>query len=497
MESLRRHWPVAVALLALIGILVVLSACGAEATPTPTPRPPTPTPVPATATPTPRPPTATPISPTATPVPATPTPRPGVTPVPATPTPPPAVATPTPTATPVPPTPTPRPITGLTDAQWATVVEAAKKEGTVMCYCWQFTTWQEQAVKKGMKAAYNINVEIVSGTTSVLVERVKTEARANVYTTDVVNGVIVAINQLDQMGYFKPTTDLPAFRDVNDPNVWVTNPFLSPTLPRTKATQTLPEGNFHYNTRIVSPDRVPKKWQDLLDPWWKQKVCFVDPGTSMFQDTILYRNWQGYGYEQWFLDFWYQMANKNTSQLYFYLFGATDPKLAGDCALQLGQTGFSGTNTKTNRTIDNVTWTDIGTWDPAAPATPITHIVMGVSKRAPHPNAALVFLNWLNSPEGMKAFQAERAVDSFMRLDVPNVVEPQYWPKNPTQTFWVQDLKWFQWEDYSYSSRLNFKLMKEGMAKDAWIAGLKQMSSAFWGQWPPPKYEIKPVPSTK
>lgn len=61
-------------LIVLVLSLLVVSACGQQATPEPTPVPPTATPVPPTATPVP--PTATPVPPTPTPVPPTPTPEP-------------------------------------------------------------------------------------------------------------------------------------------------------------------------------------------------------------------------------------------------------------------------------------------------------------------------------------------------------------------------------------------------------------------------------------
>ncbi len=35
-----------------------------------------------------------------------------------------------------------------------------------------------------------------------------------------------------------------------------------------------------YNTKLVSPDEVPKSWMDILDPKWRGKLAFVDPSTS-------------------------------------------------------------------------------------------------------------------------------------------------------------------------------------------------------------------------
>jgi len=35
-----------------------------------------------------------------------------------------------------------------------------------------------------------------------------------------------------------------------------------------------------YNTKIVSPEEVPKSWEDVLDPKWKGKLAFADPNNS-------------------------------------------------------------------------------------------------------------------------------------------------------------------------------------------------------------------------
>ncbi|MBI4289123.1 MAG: hypothetical protein HY671_11950, partial [Chloroflexi bacterium] len=48
MHAWRKPGALVLGLLVLTGLLVVLAACGAQATPTPTPQPPTATPIPPT-----------------------------------------------------------------------------------------------------------------------------------------------------------------------------------------------------------------------------------------------------------------------------------------------------------------------------------------------------------------------------------------------------------------------------------------------------------------
>lgn len=37
---------------------------------------------------------------------------------------------------------------------------------------------------------------------------------------------------------------------------------------------------FGYNTNLVKPEEAPKKWEDLLDPKWKDQIIMTDPGSS-------------------------------------------------------------------------------------------------------------------------------------------------------------------------------------------------------------------------
>ncbi len=488
-------------LLALLALLAVFVACGAEATPTATPRPPTATPV--RATPTPVPPTATPtpIPPTATPVPPTATPRPGTTPVPptATPTRPAAAAT----ATPVPPTATPKPkepLTGpspaapISDAEWAKIVEAAKKEGTFTCYCWQFSTWQDKWVRDSFKAAYGIEVELMRFSGTITVERVKTEARAGKYIADVYNAMApyhTSAGGLGGTGLLKQVDNLPALQDVKDPEKWYFNPILDSQTLAGPVNLRLPGINFRYNTNIVPADRVPKKVQDLLDPWWtEKKICDIDPITYAGTDYMLWGHWRGYNYADWWPEFFYDYYNKpNTNRFFFYLLGGTDPLPQGNCGLFLDWGGYTGGagGIKAFHTDQKATWIQGGAFT-APPLQPVrigSDQGFGLTAKSPHPNAGLLFVNWLYSKQGQEAW-AKAGFGSVARRDVSSLVEKQYYPATSVNQFWLPDLQWYSFEQYSYSSKGVFKLQKEGMTRQTWLKWVKDTSMNYWGQPTPP-----------
>ncbi|MBI4298126.1 MAG: ABC transporter substrate-binding protein [Chloroflexi bacterium] len=483
MGNMSRHWAKLFASLMVVVLLAVLAACAAEATPTPTPRPPTPTPRPAT--PTPVPPTPTPIPPTPTPLP------PGVTPPPATATPTPLPPTPTPT--PKPPLPGIAPSSTYTDAEWAQIVEAARKEGKVMVYIQpSFISWKQDVVREGMKQ-YGISMEFLNLSSAALVERVKTETRAGVYIADTAGSTAPNTSQLEKEGYYKPIDNLPSLKDVKDPDVWYYNPLLTSSLPFNGLWEA-GSADFNYNTRVVPPERVPVKVTDLLDPWWQQtKVCMLDPFVSSGgSDYSIWDSARPLGYPDWLLDTFYEISNKNSGRMYFYLLGTPSPWFTGECGLQWH--GWSSSAQKDDVTLDKVTWEAGGSYDPPF-AYGVRTQVHGVLKTAPHPNAALVLLNWWLSKEGLSAYvNAGEKIETAGRRDVPDPVEKEYWPKTLRTQFWVPDIKEFFWEGYLYALKLNFKMQKEGTSKAVWLKGVKDASLAYWGQYPPPPVETGPIP---
>ncbi|MBI4297388.1 MAG: ABC transporter substrate-binding protein [Chloroflexi bacterium] len=461
--------------------MALLSACASQATPTSTPRPPTPTPVPPTSTPTRVPPTPTSIPPTPTPL------SPGVTPPPATPTP-----TPLPTATPTPRPPNvgAAPVDTISDAEWAQIVEAAKKEGKLTCYCFDLVrdSWEGDLATRFFKETYGIDLEIIGLPPSLMVERIKSEARAGQYIADVVAiGAPEQTGTLEPGGFLQRIDNLPALIDVKDPNAWLFDPILTPyTLLRTDAID-YPAGHYTVNTNIVSSEKYPQKPQDLLDPWWKEnKICEWEPTAYAVVDFKFWNNFREYNYADWYVDYFYDLYN--TGNRFFFTFAGQPAGLnRGDCAISVSFGAASASGIKQAAVLNKVTWIKVGTFADLKPAPIVGSDAISVMGKAPHPNAALLFVNWRYSKGGQEAVAGEKGgLASMARLDVPSLVEKKYWPENPVTTFWVADTQWYKFEQYSYASKVIFKLAKEGMTREAWHKWVENASMNFWGQYPPP-----------
>ncbi len=498
MEHLSKRWLGLVAIAALVGLLAVLAACGGKATPTATPIPPTATRVPPPSTPIPPTATATRIPATATPtrVAATPTPLPpGVTPPPATSTPTPVPPTSTPTPKPKEPLPGPGPVDTISDAEWAKIVEAAKKEGKVTCYCWQFgARWKLDWATKAFKEAYGIDLEVLGFSGVISTERIKSEARAGKYMADVFGAMTAYHPAMEQTGLLKRADNLPALKDARDPSLWYFNPIMSPYSISTVDAIQRPAAHFYYNSKVVPPERLPRKWQDLLDPWWQTtKICTYDPLTAGSNDWGFWGYWLELGYKDatWWPDFAYDFWQKG-KYVYLQILGSPNPVFTGDCGLS-GSDTWQGATTaalKSHVVDGKVTWTKL--WTMPDQKHPIRFTVgqaQSLLATSPHPNAAMVFQNWITSKEGQQSY-SKLALGAVLRKDVPFLIEKQYYPEDPATTFWLPDFKWFGFEGYSYANKLMTKLMKEGMSKEAFSKAMRDTSTTYWGQFPPPQYPI-------
>ncbi|MBI4297012.1 MAG: hypothetical protein HY676_00590, partial [Chloroflexi bacterium] len=391
------------------------------------------------------------------------------------------------------PLPGPAPSSTYTDAEWAQIVKAAKSEGKVMLYSNPtFISWKQQVIRDGMKETYGIDVEFLIGSAAVTAERVKSEDRAGIRIADFVNGT-APISELEKKGYFKPINNLPTLKDANNPDVWIYNPLITPSFVFHPAIWNAGSADFEYNTRVVPPERVPVKITDLLDPWWKTaKICMHDPFTSSGgSDYSIWDAARPLGYPDWLLDFFYDLTNKDSGRMYYFLIGTPDPWPTGECGLQWH--GWSSTLQKETVVFDKVTWIEGGSFDPPF-AQGVGGLSGGVLKTAPHPNAALVMINWFLSQEGQAKYANAEKIVSPARRDVPDPIEKEYWPKTLRTHYWVSDIENIFWYNYLYGLKINYKMQKEGMSKAAWLKAVKDASLAYWGQWPPPPVEVVPIP---
>ena len=143
-----------------------------------------------------------------------------------------------------------------------------------------------------------------------------------------------------------------------------------------------------YNTKLVSAAEAPKSWQDLLDPKWKGQIGV--PASSIKQWAVLALAEGGWGMEKTenFLK-----RLKEQDPKFGAGYSATHALLiAGEFKIQAQ--GYVYHIFQSQKKGAPVNWSRV---DPIM----ITGPAFLMSKNAPHPNAANLFLEWLFSPQGL------------------------------------------------------------------------------------------------
>lgn len=315
---------------------------------------------------------------------------------------PPSLPSPSPQAGKTTPAPSVSPSVPTAVAEWEKVIELAKKEGTVNFYAVNIPLAVKPQLSKAFKEKYGITLEIVGPLNPPeLPPKLAMERQSKAYVADVVEtGGSSPVLVLKPQGFLAEPIRVPETQNLE---TWVGNPFI-----------TDPEGYiFNYynftpgpliNTKVVGPEREPKSYLDLLDPWWKGKIIWDDPsvfGPGSLAFTVV---WRTLGE-----DYLRQLAKQDVKVSRVRV-EQHDQLLRGEYAILLGPaTPFilrlleAGAPVKVLRTKEGTASSGWG--------------VMLI-KNAPHPNAAHLFINWFISKEGQTIFSTVAKIPSY-RKDVP------------------------------------------------------------------------------
>jgi len=300
--------------------------------------------------------------------------------------------------------------------EWQKTVEAAKKEGQVALYGGQEITHPD------IVAAFNkefpfIRVLSVAGRAADLMTRISAERRADKYLADVMasgpNGprMLYLSKALDPIA---PSFMLP---EVTDASKWYGGKhwYADPENQYLFMFEgTINSTGLSYNTKMAQPGEVKSFW-DLLAPRWKGKLLGMDPRSSAPPTPILilyHRDDVGPVFvRRLFRDMEITLF-RDRSQGTNWLAGGKFPI----CLLcrDLDKAKQQGLP------VDDIAPDQIkegGTVGGGGSS------VIVLINRAPHPNAAKVFINWYLSRQGQTVWQdvmnkKEVEASDSMRVDI-------------------------------------------------------------------------------
>ena len=297
--------------------------------------------------------------------------------------------------------------------EWERTLAAAKKEGQVAIYI----SGYEEVLPDFQKEHPEIKVIAVTGRGSQIGQRLIAERRGEKFLADVVSsGGVTTYQQLHVAKVFDPIKPALLLPEITDTSKWYQN----------RHHYADPEGQYvisyvgsatygsvSYNTKLVDAKEFKSYW-DLLNPKWKGKIISRDirvpgPGSgnarlfyylpdigpsfirklygdmdvTLFRDYRQGSDWLAVGKAA--LCFFCEVDVSKQQGLPVDTFGPRVFKEGGGLVQQFG--------------------------------------TLALVNRAPHPNAARVFINWFLSRKGQMALQrnmlnTENPADS-LRIDIP------------------------------------------------------------------------------
>lgn len=269
---------------------------------------------------------------------------------------------------------------GAEDPAWQKVVAAANEEGHVTWYS-NNTDSGNQALLKEFEQLYpKIKVSYTRINSGTIVTRIAQEAATGVNALDVVTlGVPTLYTQHANLFLTLTPTLVPALS------------MYSKSAARFPQAENYTTNTFAigYNKSEVSASEVPKTWSQIVDSQWKGQIAYASPVATTTHIAFVSGLQHFYGDE--FLKKWGQMQ--------WQLFDTADPAVqamvAGSDKLAL--IVFPG-----DISVLAATGAPVGYVVP----TPVmvTSSTISIAAKAPDPDAARVFANFILSKEGQEAY---------------------------------------------------------------------------------------------
>ncbi len=291
------------------------------------------------------------------------------------------------------------------EAHWSKMIAGARREGRLVLAGPPESSIR-QALTSKFAARFGIPVEYIGGRGGEMRERIIMEHQAGVFTIDVYLGGDPNLYQAKVLDPVKPALILP---EVVSPSNWENGRlwFMDPEDKYVLRLFNNVVAVFDINTRYVRPEEVTSV-RYFLDPKWRGKISAYDPrvtGTGNARATYFYLLFGEEFIKQLYID-QKPVITRDRRQMGDWLARGTYPIALGaqsEEVERLREEGFPVM--QLNHIPDAPGYLSAG-----------SGLISAIS-RAPHPNAAKVFINWLASKEGLEAY-ARAQLDNPLRTDI-------------------------------------------------------------------------------
>ncbi len=310
------------------------------------------------------------------------------------------------------------------EKKWNEIVAAAKKEGKVVVLGPPEPETRRR-IPAAFKARFGISVEYLSGRTSQIAARIRTERRAGLYTVDAFLGttnpmyhILYPGSALDPL---RPALILP---EVVDPSKWKIGKlwFMDPEEKYILRIFNNISSLVSINTDLVKRKEI-RSAKDFLNPKWHGKMTVADPtarsGGGLGQAGRFYMLFGDEYVKKFYLD-QKPVISRNRRQMTDWLARGTYPISFGANKEDVDRLRREGFPVLTLVSLPDV----------PASASSGGGGLMGLANHAPHPNAAQVFVNWLASKEGLELYSRTNEVATTRNdIDEKSYLLPERIPR--------------------------------------------------------------------
>jgi ABC-type Fe3+ transport system substrate-binding protein len=345
---------------------------------------------------------------------------------------------------------------------WEQTLAGAKKEGRVV-------VWGPPGalIRKAMTEGFNtafpdIAIEYSGARGGEQATRIKAERDGGVFSVDVMlSGTTTANNQMKPMKALEPVAPALILPEITDVKNWRDNKleFSDDSTRFDLVFSTMLKTPLVYNPKLAKPEEIDEL-AELLDPKWKGKFVINDPLPSGSGNVTFRWIWRLMGPEK-ATDYYRKIranaavADRDQRRQIEWVAQGKYAFLLAPSDGTLGQ--LLGRGVKVAVLPE---FKDYGTYVTASFGSAM------LLNKAPHPNAAAVFLNWVLGKEGQTAWS--KAMDHVSRrLDVPTDHLPPYIVPPPGAKFFSGEPKpgyryWLSYtEENVHRSAEETKILKE------------------------------------
>ena len=282
------------------------------------------------------------------------------------------------------------------EKEWNDTLAAAKKEGRVAVAGSPDPVMRNDIIPK-FTSRFGIQVEFIAGRAVQYIAKVQTERSAGIFSVDIfMTGVDSTVNTLYPEKLIDPLKPLMILPEVLDPSKWKTGKlwFIEPEEKFILRVFRSVNSLLFYNADHVNAEEL-RSSKDLLNPKWRGKISTDDPmvnGTGAANAAMLYTELGAEYAKRLFID-QKPVFSRERRQYTDWLARGTYPiclNCRDDDVKPLRKDGFKLVEvfemSDINRRVNGSPW------------------LLTLANKAPHPNAARVFANWIASREGLEIY---------------------------------------------------------------------------------------------